>query len=113
VDDAGKYVSAFDVLVLSSRTEGTPMVLLEAMQAGVPVAAFGVGGVPAVLEGGAGWLVPPGDVPGLRSSVQAILANPEEARRRADHGRMRARERFGLDAWLDRVEAVYRNAGRT
>ena len=110
VDDAGKYVAAFDVLVLSSRTEGTPMVLLEAMQAGVPVAAFGVGGVPSVLEGEVGWLVSPGDVEGLRESVQAILANPAEARRRADRGRARAQERFSLDAWLDRVESVYRVA---
>ena len=113
VRDAGRYIAAFDVLALSSRTEGTPMVLLEAMQAGVPVAAFGVGGVPSVLEGEVGWLVPAEDVHGLRASVQAILANPEEARRRVERGRIRVHERFGLDAWLDRVEAVYRNAGTT
>ena len=110
VRDAGTLVAAFDVLVLSSRTEGTPMVLLEAMQAGVPVVAFGVGGVPSVLHG-AGWLVEPLDVVGLRRAVEEVLSQAGEARRRADMAMARVDERFGLDAWLDRVEAVYRPAG--
>ena len=49
--DMRAWWQQLDALVISSRTEGTPMILLEAMQAGVPVVAFGVGGIPDVIAG--------------------------------------------------------------
>jgi glycosyltransferase involved in cell wall biosynthesis len=104
---AGRYLPAFDVLVLSSRVEGTPMVLLEAMQAGVPVVAFAVGGVPALLGGGAGTLVPSLDVTALREAVRHLLDTSEEAQRRARVAREMVEQRFRLDSWLDRLEVVY------
>jgi glycosyltransferase involved in cell wall biosynthesis len=107
VPGAGRYLPAFDVLVLSSRTEGTPMVVLEAMQAGVPVVAFGVGGVPALLGEGAGTLVRPHDVTALGEAVRYLLATPEEARRRARVALDLVGRRFSLDSWLDRLEVVY------
>ncbi|HSB55416.1 MAG TPA: glycosyltransferase, partial [Gemmatimonadales bacterium] len=59
--EAAPLFSAFDLYVLSSRTEGTPMVLFEAMAAGVPIVAARVGGVPDILDAEAGWLVTPDD----------------------------------------------------
>jgi glycosyltransferase involved in cell wall biosynthesis len=107
VPEASRYITAFDVLVISSRTEGTPMVLLEAMQAGVPVVAFRVGGIPNVLDGGAGWLVAPEDTTGLRNGVLEVLGNPAEVQARKETGRRRIAERFTLARWLDRLEEVY------
>lgn len=112
VPEAATYLSAFDVMVLSSRTEGTPMILLEAVQAGVPVVAFAVGGVPDVLENGAGWLVPPGDETSLRESVAHALQDPEARSTRARAARLRVEERFGLESWLDRVEEIYAEVDR-
>ena len=74
VGDARRYLSLFRVFVLSSLTEGLPMVILEAMQAGVPIVATRVGGVPRVLEDGkAGKLVPSRDASGLAAGIIEII----------------------------------------
>ena len=57
--EAGRLVTAFDIAVLCSAWEGLPLAALEAMVAGVPVIATAVGGLPDLLVGGAGVLVPP------------------------------------------------------
>ncbi len=72
-----------DVVVLPSRpvaarTEGTPLVLLEAMAAGRPVIASATGGIPAAAGPGV-CLVPPGDVAALRAAVDGVLAEPGDA----------------------------------
>jgi glycosyltransferase involved in cell wall biosynthesis len=108
VPAAGRLFAAFDVLVLSSRTEGTPMVLFEAMEAGVPIVATRVGGVPDVVGGGEAVLVPP-EAPGaLREAVLRLLADPEKAGRLAERAARRLVEAFGADAWLSEHEEIYR-----
>jgi len=106
VDNADRLIPAFDVLVLSSRTEGTPIVLLEAMRSGVPVVSFAVGGIPDVLDG-AGWLVAPGDLAALAGAIDEVLARPAEAGRRAALGRERITQRFGRAQWLDAYSELY------
>ena len=65
-DAAHRYLPLFKIFVMPSLTEGLPITLLEAMQYEVPIVATGVGGIPALLEGGsAGVLVNPGDTAGL------------------------------------------------
>lgn len=112
VPDAARLLAAFDVVALSSRQEGMPMVLLESMGARVPVVAFLVGGIPALLSERTGWPVPPGDVPGLGHALESAIRGPEEARRRADAAEALARDRFGLESWLNAVEQVYDRARR-
>jgi glycogen(starch) synthase len=82
-------------LVVPSIYEGMPLVVLEAMAAGVPVVASAVSGIPeVVLDGETGWLVPPEDPAALAAVLAAVLADPAEARRRGEAGRVRAAEHF-------------------
>jgi glycosyltransferase involved in cell wall biosynthesis len=77
-DDVSPYYEAADVFALSSYSEGSPNVLLEAMDAGVPIVATAVGGVSEMIRHGEqGWLVRSGDVEGLARGIVALLANPE------------------------------------
>jgi len=112
VPEAGALLSAFDAVVLSSRTEGTPMILLEAMAAGVPVVATRVGGVPDLLDERSGWLVSAEEPEGLASAIGALLADAPEARRRAAAARDRVDRDYGVERWLDRYEAVYADTTR-
>src|SRR5947209_135727 len=68
--DVGQLLHQFDIFVLPSLSEGMPTALLEAMLAGVPVVATGVGGIPEVIEPGkTGLLVPPGDASELAGAI--------------------------------------------
>jgi glycosyltransferase involved in cell wall biosynthesis len=107
VADAAALYAAFDVFVLSSRTEGTPIALFEAISAGVPVVAAGVGGVPDVVGPGEAWLVPPDDPAALAAALADVRAWPEQARARADAARRRLETAFGCAPWLDAYESLY------
>jgi glycosyltransferase involved in cell wall biosynthesis len=107
VQSAAQLINAFDVVALSSRQEGMPMVLLESMGAGVPVAGFLVGGIPELLSSRTGWPVSPGHVDGLTQALESAVRSPEVARQKAAAAEALVRERFGLEAWVDGVEAVY------
>lgn len=108
VPDAGALYRAFDVLVLSSRTEGTPIVLLEAMAAEVPIVATAVGGVPDVISMTEGMLVPPEDPQALAVAIRGVFGDPAAATRRAAAARARLERDFALEPWLDRYDALYR-----
>jgi glycosyltransferase involved in cell wall biosynthesis len=113
VPDAGRLLRAFDVLVLSSRTEGTPMVVLEAMAAGVPIVASRVGGVPDVLSSADALLVPSEDAAALATAIREVHDRPGGARGRADSARRRLDTEFALAPWLARYEAIYRQIQRS
>jgi glycosyltransferase involved in cell wall biosynthesis len=115
VPDAGRLIPAFDVLAITSRTEGTPMVLLEAMAAGVPVVATAVGGIPDVISDREAVLVESGDAPGIARAIDSILANAAAAEARAAAARARLRQDFNVARWVDRYDRIYRSclaAGR-
>ena len=94
-------------LVLSSRTEALPNVVLEAMAAGLPVVATRVGGVPELVDHGhTGWLVNPGDVTGLAAAMNQALADSDAIQARGQAGRERAVKHFSLETMARQYEAV-------
>ena len=107
VADAAQYLCAFDALVLSSRTEGTPMVLLEAMAAGVPIVATAVGGVPDMLGADAALLVPSQRADLLAGALDQVVADPASARARAERARRALDARYSEDVWTRRHLALY------
>lgn len=107
VPDAPSLHAAFDVFVLSSRTEGTPIALLEALTAGVPVVAAAVGGVPDVVGPAEAVLVPAEDPATLAAALAAVHAGPAAAAARARAGRTRVAASFGAGPWLDAYESLY------
>jgi mannosyltransferase len=108
-DDVADMCRKADVFVMSSRTEGSPMSLLEAGAAGLPVVAFRLGAIPeTVAEGKGGWLVPPGDRTALsRALAAAIEARPEELMRRGQNVHTRVRDSFSMRACARAYEDVY------
>jgi len=109
--DLGDLLAAFDLLVMPSRSEGLPYLLLEAMVAGTPIVATAVGGIPeALTDGVTGTLVPARAPERLAEAVGAALRDPGAARARADAARRHAAEAFSLEAMLRAVDGVYRAA---
>ncbi len=76
--DVADLLGAADVFLLTSHWEARALVLQEALQAGVPVVATAVGGVPE-LVGDSAVLAAPGDAPGLAAGVREIFSDPDKA----------------------------------
>jgi glycosyltransferase involved in cell wall biosynthesis len=101
---------AFGVSVLSSRGEGFPNSIVEAMAAARPIVATDVGGVPdAVTHGTTGLLVPAGDPRALADAMLRVLSDPGLARRLAGAAQRAARDRFSRSRVLSQLESTYRD----
>jgi glycosyltransferase involved in cell wall biosynthesis len=107
VPDAARYISAFDVFVLSSRSEGTPVTLLEAIAAKVPVVVTRVGGVPDVVGPEEAMLVPPEDPGALAEAIDFVIQEPAAAARRVEAAAHRLHANFGMERWIDAHDRVY------
>ncbi|WP_020551382.1 glycosyltransferase family 4 protein [Embleya scabrispora] len=111
--DGPAAVAALDILCVPSLTEGAPLVVLEAMAAGVPVIATAVGAIPHQLgHGHAGVLVEPADVAALTHALDRLLTHPHERRRLGRAGRHRLTRLANADAVTDAVCTAYLDALR-
>ncbi len=104
-DDVPPYLAAMDIYLMSSEFEGLPLALLEAMAAGLPVAATAVGGIPEVIDSdAAGMLVEPGDVAGLAAATVRLLEDRAVAGSIGATGRELVEEKFGVERMARELE---------
>ena len=113
VENAGSLLTAFDAFVLSSRTEGTPITLFEAMYARVPIVATRVGGVPDVVSASHAILVSSEDPKAIARALGEIATEPSAAARRSTLARDRLLQSYGAAEWLEAIGAVYRAASES
>jgi glycosyltransferase involved in cell wall biosynthesis len=107
--DLPTIYAASDLLLLTSRNEGTPVALIESLASGVPGVSTEVGGVRDVLtDDSVGLTAPDGDAQALAGHVVVLLSDSERRRRMGTAGRALVVARFSLDRLVDDVEALYR-----
>jgi glycosyltransferase involved in cell wall biosynthesis len=103
-----RLVAAANVFVMSSQEEGLGTSVLDAMALGVPIAATRAGGIPEMLEGGAGLLSPPRDGPALAASVNRLLSDPDVRAGTLEKAQRRVRQ-FTAATMAEGVLSVYRS----
>ena len=109
--DVPRLLAALDVFVLTSRSEGLPLVIPEAMAAALPVVATHVGGIPQVVdEGVTGYMVPYGDEAALRGRLVDLDADRRVARQLGEMGRERSLDRYSSRRMVADYLALYRQA---
>ena len=97
-------------LVVPSRAESFPYIVLEAAAAGLPMLATDVGGIPEIVAGTDMALLPPADAAALSTAMLAVLADPDAARIRADRLREAVSRRFTIATMTDAIVGLYGSA---
>jgi glycosyltransferase involved in cell wall biosynthesis len=106
-DDVESVLRMSDMLVLSSRTEAFPNVVLEAMASGLPVVSTDVGSVREMIDESCGLIVRPEDEDALAEAIGQLAADPEMRRRLGRRGREVVEERFTLEAMCTKRERLF------
>jgi glycosyltransferase involved in cell wall biosynthesis len=104
---ADRLFRGFDAIVVSSRSEGTPMVVFEAAHSGVPIVASRVGEVADMTGEEGALLVEPDQPADLAAALKSIVREPGDARARADRAKARVGERFSAVSWARRHVGLY------
>jgi glycosyltransferase involved in cell wall biosynthesis len=109
-EDVAPFYAAFDVLVLPSGNEGTPVTVIEALAAERPVVATRVGGVPDVVRDGEdGFLVEAGATDDLADRLGRLARDPALRARMGKKGRERVLPRYAVERLVDDVDELYRS----
>lgn len=108
-DDVRPFLSAMDLLLVTSEFEGLPLVLLEAMALELPVVATAVGGIPEVVrDGETGRLVPFGRPAEAAAATLEVLADPAVRHAMGRAARRRVAEEFDTRRMMEQLETLYR-----
>jgi glycosyltransferase involved in cell wall biosynthesis len=106
--DLAQVYADLDVVALSSRNEGSPVALIEALAAGRPVVSTAVGGVPeVVVDGETGLTVPVSDPPALAEGIERLLRDGALAQRLGAAGRAHVYPRYASTRLVDDKRALY------
>lgn len=112
-ENAQRLIAAADVVTLTSRWEGTPYALLEAMGWSRPVVATAVNGCPeVVVDAETGFVVEPGDTEAWASRVIDLLERPTRAALMGRNGRKRVEDKFTVQNTIERLEGLYLDVAR-
>jgi len=107
--NASQYLDYFDVLTISSLSEGLPITLLEAMRANVPVISTRVGGIPDVIEDGtSGILVNPRSPTELGAAIKQMSINPDIRKSMSDKSLSKFREQYTSDTMTRNYLDIYK-----
>ena len=107
--DLREVYGAMDIVALTSKNEGTPVALIEALAAGLPVVATSVGGVPDVVRHEqTGLLIASGEPTALAHALERLAGDPNLCHRLGTRGRADVAERFGGRRLVQDVTACYR-----
>jgi L-malate glycosyltransferase len=106
-NDARAWLPGCDIYANSSISEGVSLTILEAMAAGLPVVATGVGGTPEVVDSASGTLVPSRDPQALADALAALYRDDSLRRAMGRAARGRVEERFTLVRMVQEYQAVY------
>lgn len=106
--NAARLLAALDVFVLSSRSEGSPIILMEAMAAGLPIVATSVGGVPETVSSLEAVLIPSERSDLLARAIDDVLKEPARAAELARAARRRVTVEHSPEMWVAQYDAVYR-----
>ena len=103
-----EWLTAIDTLVLPSLTEGSPMVLLEAMSQGVPCIASSVGGIPQVIDSGVdGILVAPGNPDEISAAIHSLFVDTAKREILSDNAKQKISLKYNITDWTAKIESEY------
>jgi glycosyltransferase involved in cell wall biosynthesis len=108
IDEAKKYLRAFDIFTLSSITEALPYALLEAGQAGLPIIASNVGGIPEIIDDMEnGILIRPKEPTEIKNAIDFLIKNPDKMFSFGQNIQKKIQDEFNKERMIKETLALY------
>jgi glycosyltransferase involved in cell wall biosynthesis len=107
-NDVPDLLMASDIYVSASHWEGLPIVILEALAAGLPIVATEVGDIPQVVIDGTGILVPSHSPNQLAAAINSLISDPAKTKRLGENAKAHVNENYHPKVWANRIMSIYR-----